>query len=109
MTDFTLSDLAKIVDDRASAADPSASYTAKLLGDGVERCAKKFGEEAVEAALAAVGGDRQHLTAEAADVLYHLLVMLKAGGVELTAVMAELEKRTAQGGHAEKAARGGTR
>ena len=106
MSTFTLADLATIVDARASAADPASSYTAKLLGEGVERCARKFGEEAVEAALAAVGGDKQHLTAEAADVLYHLLVMLKAGGVELSAVMAELEKRTSQGGLAEKAARG---
>ncbi len=106
MTDFTLADLAKIVAERARAADPASSYTAKLLDKGVERCAKKFGEEAVEAALAAVSGDKQALAGEAADVLYHLLVMLTAGGVELTAVMAELEKRTARGGLAEKAARG---
>jgi len=106
MSDFNLTDLAGIIAERARVADPQSSYTAKLLGRGVEQCAKKFGEEAVEAALAAVGGDRQALTAEAADVLYHLLVMLKAGGVELGDVMAELEKRTSQSGLAEKAARG---
>ena len=106
MSDFTLADLAAIVAKRARAADPQSSYTAKLLAKGVTQTAKKFGEEAVEAALAAVGGDRQALTAEAADVLYHLLVMLHAGGVELSAVMAELEQRTAQSGLAEKAARG---
>ncbi len=71
-----------------------------------QQTAKKFGEEAVEAALAAVSGDKAALTAEAADVLYHLMVMLKAGGVAFEDVMAELEKRTGQSGLAEKAARG---
>ena len=104
MTDFTLADLEKIVAERGRSGDP-ASYTAKLLGEGVERCAKKFGEEAVEAALAAVSGDRKALTAEAADVLYHLLVMLEAGGVRLAEVMAELQRRTAQTGLQEKASR----
>ena len=106
MSDFTLADLGRIIDERAQAADAETSYTAKLLARGVAQCAKKFGEEAVEAALAAVGGDKQALTAEAADVLYHLMVMLKAGGVALGDVMAELDKRTAQSGLAEKAARG---
>jgi len=106
MSDFTLADLAGIITERARAADPDSSYTAKLLSRGVAQTAKKFGEEAVEAALAAVGGDKAALTAEAADVLYHLLVMLKAGGVELEDVLAELEKRTGQSGLAEKAARG---
>jgi phosphoribosyl-ATP pyrophosphohydrolase len=104
MTDFTLADLARIVAKRGRSGDPG-SYTAKLLGEGVERCAKKFGEEAVEAALAAVSGDGKALTAEAADVLYHLLVMLEAGGVGLKQVMGELERRTAQTGLAEKATR----
>jgi phosphoribosyl-ATP pyrophosphohydrolase len=104
MTDFALADLAKIVANRGRSGDPG-SYTAKLLGAGVERCAKKFGEEAVEAALAAVSGDGKALTAEAADVLYHLLVMLEAAGVGLDKVMAELERRTAQTGLAEKASR----
>lgn len=106
MSDFTLPDLANLIAERARAADPKTSYTAKLLSRGVAQTAKKFGEEAVEAALAAVSGDKQALTAEAADVLYHLLVMLQAGGVELAAVMAELERRTSQSGLAEKAARG---
>jgi phosphoribosyl-ATP pyrophosphohydrolase len=104
MTDFTLADLAKIVRDRGRSGD-SGSYTAKLLGEGVERTAKKFGEEAVEAALAAVSGDRKALTAEAADVLYHLLVMLEAANVGLPDVMAELQRRTAQTGLEEKASR----
>ena len=105
MSDFTLSDLARIVAARAGAADPSSSYTAKLLAEGVERCARKFGEEAVEAALAAVSEDDAALTAEAGDVLYHLLVMLRARGISLDRVMADLEKRTRQSGLAEKAAR----
>jgi phosphoribosyl-ATP pyrophosphohydrolase len=102
--DFTLADLAGIVAARARSGD-AGSYTARLIGEGVERCAKKFGEEAVEAALAAVGADEAALTAEAADVLYHLLVLLEARRVPLAAVMAELEKRTRQTGLQEKAAR----
>lgn len=104
MTEFTLTDLARIVAERARSGDPQ-SYTAKLVGAGVARCARKFGEEAVEAALAAVGEDDAALTSEAADVLYHLLVMLEARGVALDAVMAELQRRTAEGGLAEKARR----
>ena len=106
MSNFTLTDLAEIIAKRARKADPESSYTAKLLSRGVAQTAKKFGEEAVEAVLAAVSGDKRALTAEAADVLYHLLVMLKAGGVQLRAVMSVLEKRTSQSGLAEKAARG---
>ncbi len=106
MSDFTLADLAAIIAERAQAADPQSSYTARLLSRGVQQTAKKFGEEAVEAALAAVSGDKRALTAEAADVLYHLMVMLHAGGVALSDVMAELDSRTAQSGLAEKAARG---
>jgi phosphoribosyl-ATP pyrophosphohydrolase len=105
MTAFTLADLARIVAERA-AASPQKSYTAKLIADGPARTAKKLGEEAVEAVIAAVQGDRAALVAEAADVLYHLLVVLQAGGVPLQDVMAELERRTAQSGLAEKAARG---
>jgi phosphoribosyl-ATP pyrophosphohydrolase len=104
-TSFTLADLDRIVAERATAS-PDQSYTAKLLGEGIERAAKKLGEEAVEAALAAVQRSHQGLVAEAADVLYHLLIVLKAGGVPLEEVMAELERRTAQSGLAEKAARG---
>jgi phosphoribosyl-ATP pyrophosphohydrolase len=104
MTTFTLTDLARIVAERA-AAPASESYTAKLLVDGPAKAAKKLGEEAVEAAIAAVQGDRQNLTAEAADVLYHLLVLLQGANIPLIDVMAELERRTAQSGLAEKAAR----
>lgn len=104
MTTFSLRDLADLVDRRARAA-PSESYTAKLLSGGPAKPAKKLGEEAVEAAIAAVQGDRAGLVTEAADVLYHLVVVLKAGGIDLDEVMAELERRTAQSGIAEKAAR----
>jgi phosphoribosyl-ATP pyrophosphohydrolase len=103
-TAFTLADLAAIVADRARSGD-AGSYTAKLLAGGPARCAKKFGEESVELALAAVAEDDAALTVEAADVLYHLLVLLAARGVALDAVMAELARRTAQGGLAEKASR----
>ena len=105
MTHFTLSDLETLVADRA-AASPETSYTAKLLASGPARAAKKLGEEAVEAVIAAVQADRAALTAEAADVLYHLLVVLHGGGVPLQDVLDELERRTAQSGLAEKAARG---
>jgi phosphoribosyl-ATP pyrophosphohydrolase len=105
MPGYTLADLAQTIAERARSGDPQKSYTAKLIGEGVERTAKKFGEEAVEAALAAVVGKRDHLIAEAGDVLYHLLVMLTACGVSLGEVMAELERRTVEGGIAEKAKR----
>lgn len=87
-------------------ADPESSWTAKLLAKGPEKCAEKFGEEAVEAIIEAVKGDRAKLTAEAADVLYHLLVMLAARDVTLDEVLAELERREGTSGIAEKAARG---
>jgi phosphoribosyl-ATP pyrophosphohydrolase len=105
MAGFTLDDLARIVAQRASAS-PEESYTAKLIAAGPARAAKKLGEEAVEAAIAAVQQDRAALTAEAADVLYHLLVVLQGAEVPVQDVMAELERRTAQSGLAEKAARG---
>lgn len=101
---FTLADLETIVASRAAATDGS-SYTASLVADGQARCARKMGEEAIETIVAALGGDRAELTAEAADLLYHLLVVLKVGGVPLADVMAELERRTGQSGLAEKAAR----
>lgn len=103
---FTLGDLDTRVASRA-AASPDESYTAKLLSRGVERCAKKFGEESAELLIAAVAGRRQETTAEAADVLYHLLVLLRASDVNLEDVMAELERRTAQSGLEEKASRRG--
>ena len=86
-------------------ADPDSSWTAKLLAKGPEKCAEKFGEEAVEAIIEAVKGDKAKLTAEAADVLYHLLVMLAARDVTLAQVLAELDKRAGTSGIAEKAAR----
>lgn len=86
-------------------ADPSSSWTAKLLAKGPEKCAEKFGEEAVEAIIEAVKGDRGKLTSEAADVIYHLLVMLAARDLELADVLAELERREGTSGIAEKAAR----
>jgi phosphoribosyl-ATP pyrophosphohydrolase len=86
-------------------ADPDTSWTARLLAQGPEKCAEKFGEEAVEAIIEAVKGDRARLTAEAADVLYHLLVMLAARDVTLDAVLAELDRRDGISGIAEKARR----
>jgi phosphoribosyl-ATP pyrophosphohydrolase len=106
MSSFTLEDLAGIVAARAGSGDPG-SYTAKLAARGVAACAKKLGEEAVEAAIAAVAGDRDGLRAEAADVLYHLLVLLQVAGVPFDAVKDELARRTAQTGLEEKARRGG--
>ena len=86
-------------------ADPASSYTAKLLAEGVEKCAKKFGEEAVEAVIAGVARDPKALAAESADVLYHLLVLWAAAGITPDDVYAELKKREAQSGLAEKASR----
>ncbi len=86
-------------------ADPESSWTAKLLAKGPEKCAEKFGEEAVEAIIEAVKGDRAKLTAEAADVLYHLLVMLAARDVTLAEVEAVLTAREGLSGIAEKAGR----
>ena len=86
-------------------ADPASSWTAQLFSKGPEKCAEKFGEEAVEAIIEAVKGDSEALTREAADVLYHLMVMLAARDVSLADVLAELETRQSQSGIAEKAAR----
>jgi len=107
MSHFTVRDLADNVRRRADAS-PDVSYTRKLLDRGVAHCAKKLGEEAVEAAIAAVGEDRDRVIAEAADVIYHLLVVLQARGIGLAEVEAELERRSMQSGLAEKAARRGT-
>ena len=87
-------------------ADPDTSWTAKLLAKGPEKCAEKFGEEAIEAVIEAVRGDSARLTAEAADVLFHLLVMCAARGVTLEQIEAELTRREGVSGLAEKAARG---
>lgn len=101
----TLTRLAETIKTRAN-ADPDSSWTAKLLAKGPEKCAEKFGEEAVEAIIAAVKGDQENLTAEAADVLYHLLVMLQAAEVDFGDVLAELVRREGTSGIAEKASRG---
>lgn len=107
MADNRLEVLATLAAEIASrkSASPDQSYTAKLLSQGVVKCAKKLGEEAVETALAAVTGDKQQIAAESADLLYHLLVVLEATGVSLSDVMAELERRQGVGGITEKAAR----
>ena len=104
MTKFTLEQLDAIIDERAKASDGS-SYTASLIEKGVKKCAEKLGEEATEAVIAAVTNDRAELTKESADVLYHLLVLLKVSDIELDDVLKELEQRTAQSGLAEKASR----
>ncbi|MEM9499378.1 MAG: phosphoribosyl-ATP diphosphatase [Pseudomonadota bacterium] len=103
---MTLDDLEAIIAARAGAS-PEESWTARLLADGPEKAAAKFGEEAVEAIVEAVRGDRERLTAEAADVLFHLLVMLHGRGVAVADVMAELARRTGRSGLSEKAARKG--
>jgi phosphoribosyl-ATP pyrophosphohydrolase len=104
MSKFTLTDLADRVHERAKAS-ASESYTGMLIERGVAYCAKKLGEEAIETAMAAVHEDKSRLVSEAADLLYHLLVVMEARGVTLAQVEAELEKRTAQSGHEEKASR----
>jgi phosphoribosyl-ATP pyrophosphohydrolase len=101
---FTLESLAKIVAERASAGG-ERSYTRKLLDEGPEKCAKKLGEEAVEAAIAAASGDKQAVVAESADLLYHLLVVLQSREVALREVYEELERRTARSGIDEKESR----
>ena len=104
MTDFTLADLERIVAIRA-AASPEESWTAKLVAAGQAKAAKKLGEEAVETVIAAIEGEKAPLVSESADLIYHLMVVLKIGGVELQEVMAELERRTGQSGIAEKSSR----
>jgi phosphoribosyl-ATP pyrophosphohydrolase len=101
---MTLEELDKRIALRA-AASPEESYTAKLISRGINKVSQKLGEEATEAVIAAVSGDREELTKESADVLYHLLVVLKASNLPLADVMAELDRRTAQSGLAEKASR----
>jgi len=101
---MTLNDLEAIIAARKS-ADPDTSWTAKLLSQGTVKCAEKFGEESIEAIIEAVKGDKAALTAEAADVLYHLMVMLAAADVALADVMEVLDQRQSQSGIAEKASR----
>jgi phosphoribosyl-ATP pyrophosphohydrolase len=104
MADFTLHDLAARVKERAQAS-PDISYTRQLIDRGIAHCAKKLGEEAVEATIAAIAEDRERLIAEAADLLYHLLVVLEARGVSLAEVEAALARRSLGSGLDEKAGR----
>jgi phosphoribosyl-ATP pyrophosphohydrolase len=101
---MTLEELEQRIALRA-AASPDESYTARLIMRGMNKAAQKLGEEATEAVIAAVTGDRAELVKESADLLYHLLVVLRAADVPLSEIMAELDARTAQSGLAEKAAR----
>jgi phosphoribosyl-ATP pyrophosphohydrolase len=103
-TVFTLDELARTIDERAGAS-AETSYTRSLLDKGPAHCARKFGEEAIELAIAAAALDEGAVRAEAADVLYHLLVVLRARGVALSSVMNELHKRSRRSGHEEKASR----
>lgn len=105
MTEFSLGDLERIISERV-ASTAEASYTKSLLDAGIARVAKKFGEEAIEATIAAFEADNKALIAEAADVLYHLLVLLRARQTPLNEVMQELSRRTSMSGHAEKEMRG---
>jgi len=100
-----ITQLAATVESRKG-ADPETSWTAKLFAKGPEKCAEKFGEEAIEAVIEAVKGDRARLTSEAADVMFHLLVMCAARGVTLADIEAELTRREGVSGLAEKASRG---
>lgn len=106
MSKFSLQDLAAIIAERAGASADS-SYTKSLLEGGPARAARKMGEEAIEAVIAAIEGEREALVHESADLLYHLLVVLHARGIALSEVLAELERRTARSGHEEKASRKG--
>lgn len=93
------------IGERKKDADPSASYTAKLLAEGVEHVAKKFGEEAVELIIASAGGNPEAAVAESADLIYHWLVLMAASGVNLDHIADELEKREGTSGLEEKASR----
>jgi phosphoribosyl-ATP pyrophosphohydrolase len=104
MSRFTVHDLAATIDARA-ASGAEASYTRKLLDKGTEHCAKKLGEEAVETVIASLGNDREHLIAESADLIFHLLVLLKSRDIALQDVEAVLAKRTGMSGLEEKASR----
>jgi len=104
MTEFSLSDLERTINERAHSGDPD-SWTAKLFAKGIDKAAQKLGEEAVETVIAAVRGDRQSLVSESADLMYHWLVVLGIAGVPLDEVLKELEGRTGRSGVAEKASR----
>ena len=104
MSEDTLARLAATIASRRS-ANASASYTKSLLDKGIAACAKKLGEEATETVIAALSESDDGLCAEAADLIYHLLVVLEARNVPLQSVLSELDRRTVQSGHAEKASR----
>jgi len=104
LSDLSLDDLYQTIETRKSAA-PDSSWTAQLFAKRADKCAEKFGEEAIEAIIEAVRDDKAALTSEAADVLYHLLVMLAARDVPFSDVMDELARRQSQSGIAEKASR----
>jgi phosphoribosyl-ATP pyrophosphohydrolase len=104
LSGFTLDDLETIVTERAKAS-PDSSWTAKLVAAGQTKAAKKLGEEAVETVIAALSQDRQDLVAESADLLYHLLVVLRIADIPLQDVLDELQRRTGQSGLQEKASR----
>lgn len=104
MSDFSLTDLERIVANRAQAS-PNESWTAKLVTGGQSKAAKKLGEEAVETVIAAIKDDRENLVCESADLIYHLMVVLKIADIPLKAVLDELQRRTAQTGLSEKASR----
>ncbi|MEZ5788461.1 MAG: phosphoribosyl-ATP diphosphatase [Xanthobacteraceae bacterium] len=104
MSSFDLHDLEQRIAERAKAS-ADVSYTRKLLDRGTAHCAKKLGEEAVEMILAAVGEDRDRVIAEAADLLYHFVVLLRVRDIKIAEIEAALQSRTAQSGLDEKAAR----
>ncbi len=104
MAEFSLADLERIIAERARSGDPD-SWTAKLFARGIDKAAQKLGEEAVETVIAAVRADRDGLVSESADLLYHWLVVLALADIPLSSVLAELERRTARSGTAEKASR----
>jgi phosphoribosyl-ATP pyrophosphohydrolase len=104
MAQFSLAELETIIHQRAHSSDAD-SWTAKLFAKGMDKAAQKLGEEAVEAVIAAIRGDRQALVSESADLLYHWLVVLGIAGIPLDDVLKELEGRTSRSGIAEKASR----
>lgn len=108
MADSVISHLMATIESRR-ASQSEKSYTKQLLEGGAEKCARKFGEEAIETMLAGVIGDKSALTAEAADAVYHLLVLLACRGVTWTEVEAALSARTGQSGLVEKASRTGAK
>ena len=106
MRDFSLAELERIVAERGLSGD-SGSWTAKLVAGGMDKAAKKLGEEAVETVIAAVSGDKKALVSESADLIYHWLVVLALAGVPVSEVIGELGRRAGQSGLAEKASRAG--